>query len=177
MKYLYSLSPALTSRFPLNTVEVRRNLMFLAEWMSAFSECPHSTQQNSSWVWRLRSSIQPQWPHIFDVYSAWTSDTSNPYLGAIWMNSSFNDDSPVRRCNLPRLKPLLSSAWSLLPWKPSRFSIATCLIPLAANDLQRRTTVRLLDSFSFNVIALMRALSFLDILNASCSSSLANLAL
>ena len=28
MKYLYSLSPALTSRFPLNTVEVRRNLMF-----------------------------------------------------------------------------------------------------------------------------------------------------
>ena len=109
MKYLYSLSPARTSRFPLNTVEVRRNLMFLAEWMSAFAECPHSTQQNSSCVCLLRSSMQPQWPHIFDVYSAYTSEISKPYMGAMWMNSSFNDESPILRCNRPRLKPLLSS--------------------------------------------------------------------
>ena len=76
-KYLYPLSPV-SSRYPLNTVEVRRNLIFFALWMSAFSVWSQSTHLNSSWVWRFRSSMQPHSPHILDVYSGCTSETNSP---------------------------------------------------------------------------------------------------
>ena len=49
-----------------------------------------------------------------------------------------------------------------------------CLMPSLANRLHKLVIVRLLDSFSLVVMALIRALFFFEILKASCSSSLSN---